>query len=138
MRYLNDGIYVQVAINGQGYCSSAYKAFDIVADNAIKVSVTSSISLFFTFMGILGITAIVAVAAYFTVLYLPYFEQRVESPLIITFVSGVIAFLVSAVYLSMIDISAGSVLQCYLVDHERGGGKIRFANERIREIMMYD
>jgi hypothetical protein len=53
-------------------------------------------------------------------------------------VSAVIGFLVSAVYLSMIDISANSVLQCYLVDHERGNGRIRYANERIREIMMYD
>ena len=58
--------------------------------------------------------------------------------MIITFVSGVIAFLIAAIYLSMIDVSAGSVLQCYLIDHEKGRGKIRYANEKIREIMMYD
>ena len=47
-------------------------------------------------------------------------------------VSGLLAFIVSAIYLSMIDISATSVLQCYLVDHEQGNGKIRFANDRVR------
>lgn len=138
MRYLNDGTYVQVAINGEGYCSSASKAFNIIADNAIKVSVTDGISIFFTIIGVIAISIGVGVSAYFTVLKLPYFSTRVESPLIITFVSGAIAFLVSSVYLSMIDVAAGAVLQCYLVDHERGNGKIRYANERIREIMMYD
>ena len=52
--------------------------------------------------------------------------------------SGVIAFLISCVYLSMIDTASSAVLQCYLVDHERGNGKIRYANERVREIMTYD
>lgn len=135
---MNDGTYVQVAINGEGYCSSAFKAFNIIADNALKVSITDGISIFFTIMGILAISVGVAVSAYFAVLKIHYFETRIASPLIITFVSGVIAFLVSAVYLSMIDVASSAVLQCYLVDHERGNGKIRYANERIREIMMYD
>lgn len=133
LRYLNDGIYVQMAIRGEGYCSSAYKAYDIISENALKVTITAGISIFFTIMGILAITAAIAISAYFVVLKLTYFSTRIESPLIITFVSAVIAFLVSAVYLSMIDISAGSVLQCYLVDHERGNGKIRYANERDRK-----
>lgn len=138
LRYLNDGTYVQVAINGQGYCASASKAFNITADNALKVTVTDGISIFFTIIGVVAISVGVAVSAYFAVLKLTYFSERVESPLIITFVSGIIAFLVSCVYLSMIDVASAAVLQCYLVDHERGNGKIRYANERIREIMMYD
>ena len=117
LRYLNDGIYVQMAIKGNGYCSSAYDAYDIISNNAIKVTLTAGISIFFTIMGIIAITAAIAISAYFVVLKLTYFSTRIESPLIITFVSGVIAFLVSAVYLSMIDISSVSVLQCYLVDH---------------------
>ena len=138
LRYLNDGTYVQMAINGQGYCMSTFRAYDIISENALKVTITGGISILFTLMGIIAITVAVAIAAYFTVLELPYFKERIESPLILTFVSGVIAFLISTIYLSMIDVSSGSVLQCYLIDHERGRGKIRYANERIREIMMYD
>ena len=138
MRYLNDGTYVQIAINGEGYCSSAVKAFNLIADNAIKVTITDGISIFFTVLGIIGISVGVGVGAYFAVLKMPYFNERISSPLIVTFVSGVIAFVVSAIYLSMIDVASSSVLQCYLVDNERGNGKIRYGNDRIREIMTYD
>ena len=86
----------------------------------------------------MGITSLVAIGSYFALLKMPYFNDRIESPLILTFVSAVIAFLTSSVYLSMIDTASSAVLQCYLTDHERGNGKIRYANERVREIMMYD
>jgi hypothetical protein len=102
------------------------------------VTVTDGISIFFTLMGVLGISVGVAVAAYFAVLEMAYFNERIDSPLIVTFVSGVIAFLVSGLYLSMIDVASSSVLQCYLVDHQRGNGKIRFANDRVRHIMTDD
>lgn len=38
----------------------------------------------------------------------------------------------------MIDTASTSILQCYLVDHEQGNGKIRFANDKVREIMTID
>lgn len=53
-----------------------------------------------------------------------------------TIVGGIISFVVSAIYLSMIDVSASSVLQCYLVDHELSNGKIKYGNESIKGILM--
>jgi|JI6StandDraft_1071083.scaffolds.fasta_scaffold598395_2 hypothetical protein len=135
LRFLNEGTYVQIAITAQGYCSSTMRAYDLLADNILKIGITDGISIFFTFLGVLGISVGVAVAAYFSVLYIPYYRERISSPLIITVVSGILSFIISAIYLSMIDVSATSVLQCYLVDHEAGNGKIRHANDRIREIM---
>lgn len=138
LRFLNDGTYVQIAISAQNYCSSTLRAFDLLADNVLKVGVTDSISVFFTFLGVLGISVGVAAGAYFSVLYIPFYQERIESPLVLTVVSGIIAFVISTIYLSMIDTSASSILQCYLVDHESGNGKIRYANDRVREIMTID
>lgn len=135
LRFLNDGTYVQIAITAQGYCSSTLRAFDLLADNVLKVGVTDSISIFFTFLGVLGISVGTAAGAYFSILYIPYYQGRIDSPLVVTVISGIIAFVISTIYLSMIDTSATSILQCYLVDHESGNGKIRYANDRVREIM---
>lgn len=66
-----------MAINGQGYCSSAFKAFEIIADNALKISVTDGISIFFTIMGVIAISVGVAISAYFAVLKLTYFSERI-------------------------------------------------------------
>ena len=128
LRFLNDGTYVQIAIGGQNYCSSTWRAFDLLADNILKVGITDGISIFFTFLGVLGISIGVAVSAYFSVLYIPHYQSLIASPLILTVVSGIIAFVISAIYLSMIDVSASSVLQCYLVDQETGNGRVRYAN----------
>jgi solute carrier family 44 (choline transporter-like protein), member 2/4/5 len=132
---LNDGTYVQIAINGKNFCTSAYKAYDVIADNVIKVSITGAISIIFTFLGIIAVTVIIATCAYFVVLYLPYYRDRIESPVAVTFVSGVIAFIVSGIYLSMIDVTSTSVLQCYFVDREHGKGRAQHAPERVLEIL---
>lgn len=128
MRFLSEGTYVQIAISAQGYCTSTFKAFDIIANNAIKVSLTDGLSIFFTVLGVLGITVGVAVGAYFSILYIPFYQERINNAFIVTLVSALIAFVVSAIYLSMIDGSASSVLQCYFMDHEVSGGKIRYGN----------
>ena len=99
------------------------------------MAVADNISIFFTILGIIGITAIAAISVYFTVLYLPYYQDRISSPFVLTFLSAIIAFLVSSVYLSMIDVSASSVLQCYLIDAEKGRGSVRYASEKIRYFM---
>lgn len=137
LRFLNDGTYVQIAINGSNYCTSTYKAFDILAENITKIGITEGISMFFTIMGVLGITVIVGFCSYFAVLYLPYYKERINSAFVTTFVSAAIAFVISCIYLSMIDVSSTSVLQCYLVDNERNNG-IRYANERVKELMTVD
>jgi len=117
LRFLSDGTYVQIAITAKGYCSSTFRAFDLLADNVVKVGITDSISTFFTILGILGITLGVSVGAYFSILYIPFYQQRINDAIVVTIVSGLISFVVSAIYLSMIDGSASAVLQCYLVDH---------------------
>ena len=84
------------------------------------MSVTGAISFIFALLGIGSISVLIALAAYFATLYIPYYKERIETPLIISFLSGAIAFVVSAVYLSMIDVTSISVLQCYMIDEEAG------------------
>ena len=135
LRYLNDGTFVQIAISGDTYCSSAYKAFDYIVQHASKVNITSGIGYIFTLLGVAAISILIGMCAYFTTLYLPYYQERIESPLVICFMSGVIAFAISCLYLSMIDITSTAVLQCFLLDQENGRGRALHATERITDIL---
>lgn len=74
LRFLNDGTYVQIAVTAQGYCSSTLRAFDLLSDNILKVGITDGISIFFTFLGVLGISVGIAAGAYFSILYIPYYK----------------------------------------------------------------
>jgi uncharacterized membrane protein YvlD (DUF360 family) len=73
--------------------------------------------MFFTMLGVMGIGIGVTVAAYFACEEIEYLAKTLTSPLIVTLTSGLIAFVVAGIYLSMIDLSAQSVLQCYFIDH---------------------
>lgn len=68
LRFLCDGTYVQIAVTGKGYFRSTLRAYNIVTENSAKVVITDSISIFFTVLGILGISLGVSVAAYFVCL----------------------------------------------------------------------
>ena len=56
----------------------------------------------------------------------------------ITIVSGLIAFAISAIYLSLIDLSAQSIMQCYCIDLEFHGGYPKHAREQFKDIMLVD
>lgn len=117
LRFLNDGTYVQIAVEGTGYCGSTSKAYNILADNATKIAITDGISIFFKLLGILGIGVGITVAAYFICQEVEYLAKLLTNPLIVTIASGLIAFVVAGIYLSMIDLSAQSIIQCYFIDH---------------------
>lgn len=114
---MNDGTYVQIAVNGSGYCSSTSKAYDILDENATKIAITDGISIFFKLLGILGIGVGITVAAYFVCQKVEYLAKLLTNPLVVTVASGLIAFVVAGIYLSMIDLSAQSIIQCYFIDH---------------------
>ena len=100
----------------------------------MRLSVTGAISFIFTLIGVGTISILIGMSAYLAALYLPYYQERIESPLILSFVATAISFLVSCIYLSMIDVSATSVLQCFLFNQDHGR-KNQQGNERIIEIL---
>ena len=95
---------------------------------------TGAISFIFALLGIGSISILIAMSAYFATLYIPYYQERIETPLVISFLAGAIGFVVSGVYLSMIDVTSISVLQCYMIDEEAGKVKVE-GNERVMEIL---
>lgn len=70
LRILNDGTYVQIAVAGTNYCSSTLDAYEIFAENVTKITITGSLSIFFQFLGIMGIGISVSVGAYFACQYI--------------------------------------------------------------------
>lgn len=138
LRFLNDGTYVQIAVAGTGYCSSASRAFNIMADNVLKISITDGISLFFKILGILGIGVGVTVGAYFACQEIQYLAQLLTNPLVVTIAAGLIAFVVAGIYLSLIDLSAQSIIQCYFIDHEHCNGYPRYARAQFKDIILVD
>ena len=135
LRFLTDGAYVQMAITGAGYCESTGKAFELIMNNAIRIGITDGISVFFTVVGILGVTATIGVLSYFAVVYIPYYNTRIGSPFPVVFMAATTGTTVAVLYLSMIDLCSASVLQCFLTDRARHRGRIQYASEEVRRVL---
>lgn len=55
----------------------------------------------------------------------------------VTIASGLIGFVIAGIYLSMIDLSAQSIIQCFLIDKKHShNGKPKYARQEFKEIML--
>lgn len=77
MRFLTNGAYVQIAIEGEGYCASTTKAYDLLTKNTLKATISEGIIVFFVMLGVAGISGVVAVSTYFSVKEIPYYKERI-------------------------------------------------------------
>ncbi len=59
--------------------------------------------------------------------------------MIVTVASGLIAFVVAGIYLSMIDLSAQTIIQCFLIDKKNSSnGNPKYARQELKEIMLVE
>lgn len=92
--------------------------------------------MFFTTLGVLGIGIGVTVCAYFACQEIEYLAKTLSSPIIVTLTAGIIGFVVAGIYLSLIDLTAQSIIQCYFIDHEFCNGFPRYAQPQFKEIIL--
>ena len=65
IKFLSDGVFVQIALRSTNYCVSTFEAFKILISNPLKVSITGLISYIVLFFGAFFIVAAICTAAYF-------------------------------------------------------------------------
>lgn len=135
IKFLNEGAYAQIAITGKGFYPSTMRSFSLLGSHIGKLGVTEGINIFFALLGVLSITVIVALATYFSVLYIPYYQDRIHNAFSITVVATIIAFIISVIYLSMIDVVAAAVMQCYLVDIQVNNGVEKYGSIQMKKVL---
>ena len=106
MKFLSEGVFVQIAMKSTNYCVSTFAAFKILVSNPLKISLTGAISYMVAILGILFCTGVICTGAYFIQIYVPYFSSVLTDPVPITVISGFAVIVVSGIYLSILSDSA--------------------------------
>ena len=114
MRYLTRNAYIYMALSGEGFCSSALNAFILILKNAAKFSFVEGIADMFIFL------AKVFIAVCTTLLGWVLMDAMtdVNSPFFPLFVTFLLSYLIASVFMAVFDVSANTILQCYLLDKE--------------------
>lgn len=121
IRFLNSNAYVEIAITGNGFCTSAKRAFRIVVGNALRLATINSVGDFTLFLGKLAPISTVAVVglellARRSDIYYPWFPITVAC---------VVTFLIASCFFGIYEKCIDTLFVCFCEDCEINDGEQR-------------
>lgn len=117
IRYLNRNAYIYCAISGESFCPSALHSFLLILKNHAKFAFVENIAGGFMFLAKSYISALTTLSGYFLLGPMTGIKIDPIMPCLFIFLFG---YLVACKFISIFDVSANTILQCYLFDVEVG------------------
>lgn len=113
IRYLNRNAYIYCAISSESFCPSALHSFLLILKNHAKFAFVEGIADFFMFLAKTFIAVLTTMGGY--LLLAPMTGIKVD-PIMPCVFMFFFAYLVASQFISIFDVSANTILQCYLFD----------------------
>ena len=115
IRYLTMNAYIYMAISSENFCESALNSFILLLKNAAEFSFVSALGMAFMFLCKFCIAILTTLIAFFL---LPVMLEEGTTvnffwPVFLIFC---FSFVIAHVFVSVFDIGANTILQCYLID----------------------
>ena len=131
MEFLNKNAYIQTAIFGTPFCTSAKEAFALIARNAKRFGSITYVSEVVLFLGKIFISCLTAGAAYM-VMESQELNDVVFSLTGPTVVIFFMAYFVGDMFLDIFEMSTATILQCFIADEEMFDGADNYAEGELR------
>lgn len=140
MRYVNYNAYTIIAIEGKSFCTSAQKAFSIIAENALRMATINSVGDFMLFLAKVIVMAITLVIAVFWI-HNPLENFQLETfkynilPLLIV---GIISFLVAHSFFTIYEMVVDALMVCFCEDCRANDGtpeRPYFMSDSLRKLV---
>ena len=112
VRFVNMNAFIYLAISNENFCSSALNAFILVLKNAAKFSFVNTIGGMFMLIARLVIALSSTILCWFWIKEVDEVDSR-SLPMLIIFACS---YFIAAIFVSIFDASANTILQCYLID----------------------
>ncbi|XP_071117793.1 choline transporter-like protein 1 [Haliotis cracherodii] len=118
LKFLNDNAYIQIAINGYGFCKAAKQAFLLIVNNALRVAAINCVGDFLLFLGKVGTVAVVAVVG------IELFRDRtdVHYTWVPITVACIFAYFISSCFLAVYEMTIDAIFVCFVEDCDRNDG----------------
>ena len=116
VRYLNRNAYIYCAISSESFCPSALHSFLLILKNSAKFAFVEGIADGFMFLAKSFIAVCTTLCGY-GLLQSGMVKFNVDPTLPCIFIFF-FAYLVAAKFISIFDVSANTILQCYLYDKD--------------------
>jgi len=118
IKFLNKNAYIQIALTGKNFCSSAKAAFFLILRNPLRFSIVGGIGSIFVLFGKVFIAAMTALAGFLVITKWDRFSDSLYSPFIPTVCMFIFAYVIGAVFMNVYGMAADTILACFIVDEE--------------------
>merc|ERR1719311_1646728 len=116
IKYLNKNAYIQVALMGTNFCTSAWNAFNLLFRNALRFGTVAVLGCVIHIIGCIFIMASTTASGYLIITAM-YPEVNPTLSLIFTVA---ISYLVGKLYMNVFGLGVDASLQCMIAAEEMG------------------
>jgi hypothetical protein len=116
VKFLNKNAYIQIALLGTNFCTSAKNAFFLILRNGIRFATIALLGTIIHYIGFFFIVVATVIIGYFIVTAMHVGMSPILSLVVYTLMSYVVAQL----FMSVFGLAVDSTLQCFLACEEMG------------------
>ena len=125
IEFINKHAYIQIALKGDNFCTSAWVGFGLLIRNLGRFSSLILIGTFFSIFGMLFIAAASGVIGYYVITEVSYFSEKLNSPVLPVFAMVMIGFILGMVSMSVVGMSSDALMHSFLLDEELNRGQAK-------------
>lgn len=118
IRYITVNAYIYLAISNESFCSSAIHAFLLMLKNSVKFSMVHGLADTFVFIAKCLISVTVTWISFILMGCMIDEYESVHDPFVPLFMIFVTSYMISAIFIGILDVGSNTILQCYLIDKE--------------------
>eukprot|EP00931_Biecheleriopsis_adriatica_P048416 TRINITY_DN2796_c0_g2_i1.p1 TRINITY_DN2796_c0_g2~~TRINITY_DN2796_c0_g2_i1.p1 ORF type:complete len:990 (+),score=201.47 TRINITY_DN2796_c0_g2_i1:73-3042(+) len=114
VKFLNKNAYIQIALKGTNFCTSAKNAFYLILRNIVRIGTVAILGSAIQYVGIAFIMGGTAVVGYFLFAAM----HPGEPPVIPVIVYVVVGYVVAKLFTAIFDLAVSTTLQCFICCEE--------------------
>ena len=123
MEYVNKHAFIQIALKGDSFCTSAFEGFGLIIRNLGRFSVLALVSGIFSLVGTLFITVASCIIGYFLITNVGIFSDELNSCVLPVVAFGLIGFVMGRVTMTIFSVSGDALIHSFLLDEELNKGQ---------------
>jgi len=133
MEFISKNAYIYTSMFGTPFCKSAREAFSLIVRNAARVGTLSYVSVMVVFVGRLFISTTTAAASW--VIMQHYLGSKLYSLAGPTVIIFFIAYHVGDMFMQVFNMTASTILHCFVADEEMFDSAEQYATDELREFI---
>lgn len=128
LKFLNNQAYIQIALTGDSFCTSAGKAFWLIARNLGTIGALKLIATGFVVLGKLFIMSLSGALCYLILTQVSTFsdsslDTAVPNAFIPAVLVSLLTYFVGAMFMGVYSQTIETILMCFIHDKEATGGR---------------